>query len=147
MPLSPRKSILSSITKMNTPLAATTNGVTIEVDTQYEARFSHRMPDPKWVFSYRIKIMNNSPHTLQLIRRYWEITDSVYGREIVMGEGVVGQQPILEPGQSHTYTSACHLNTPFGRMRGYYEMEKTRNGSFIKVEIPEFTLEGPSMLN
>lgn len=126
---------------------ATTHGVTIEVHTQFEARFSLKQPDPRYIFSYRIQIVNNSEFTLQLMRRHWNITDGFYGRQIVEGDGVIGQQPILEPGESYVYTSACHLRAAIGRMVGWYEMERHRDGAIVRVQIPEFVLSAPNLLN
>lgn len=131
---------------MTTPIA-TTHGVTIEVLAQFESRFSLRQPDPRYIFSYRIRITNQSDVTLQLMRRHWKITDSVYGIQHVHGDGVIGQQPILEPGESYTYTSACHLRSAIGSMVGTYDMERQRDGALVQVQIPEFILMAPNLLN
>lgn len=132
---------------MIAPVTATTNGVSVEVMTSYDPRYSHKGGERRWVFLYRVRIINKSDHTVQLLRRHWEICDSIYGKEVVHGDGVVGQQPVLEPGQSYSYTSACPLISPLGSMKGYYEMEKHISGAIIKVEIPEFTLMAPELMN
>ena len=75
-----------------------------------------------------------------MLRRRWEIFDAAESRKIVEGEGVVGQQPILEPGESHTYVSGCNLKSGIGKMRGSFVLEKLRNGELLEVEIPEFQL-------
>ncbi len=79
-------------------------------------------------------------HTVQLLRRRWEIFDATETRKIVEGEGVVGQQPILEPGEYHTYVSGYNLKSGMGKMKGTFTLEKLMNGKFLEVAIPEFQL-------
>jgi ApaG protein len=95
-----------------------------------------------FVWAYRINIRNKGAETVQLINRHWRITDK-YGRlQEVKGPGVVGEQPVLKPGESYDYTSGCPLETPSGIMAGTYEMT-TPDGQRFSVEIPAFSLDSP----
>ena len=98
-------------------------------------------------FAYKIIIENNSEFTVKLLRRHWYIYDSNAVVREVEGEGVVGQQPVLEPGESHEYVSGCNLKTGIGKMRGTYTMERLVDGSLFTVNIPEFVLIVPYKLN
>src|SRR5690606_15765146 len=93
-----------------------------------------------YVFTYKAAIENHSNLTVQLIRRKWEIFDAGQTFKLVEGEGVVGQQPVLEPGDVHRYVSGCNLRSGLGKMRGSYFMEKLIDGKLIEVKIPEFQL-------
>ena len=95
-----------------------------------------------YVWAYKITINNNGKETVQLKNRYWKITDSSGNSREVSGSGVVGEQPILKPGEKYEYTSGAPLNTPSGFMNGYYEMSK-KDGSNFEVEIPLFSLDSP----
>ena len=95
-----------------------------------------------WVWSYSILIENNRKETVQLIDRYWKITDEKGHIQEVKGEGVVGEQPILNPGEKFEYTSGTPLSTPSGFMGGYYEMETTE-GKIFEAIIPQFSLDSP----
>lgn len=97
---------------------------------------------PHYVWAYHINIQNQSVETLQLLRRFWRIVDATGYVEEVEGEGVVGEMPILAPGESYQYTSGVPLNTPSGIMGGYYEME-TQDERTIKILIPTFVLNSP----
>ena len=96
----------------------------------------------KWFFLYTIQITNEGSETVQLISRHWTITDGDNNIEEVRGPGVVGQQPTLDPGESFEYTSGCPLQTPFGTMRGTYQMV-TASGEEFDVEVAAFTLSEP----
>ena len=100
-----------------------------------------------FLFSYRITIENKSEYTVQLISRHWEIFDSSSEHSEVDGEGVVGEQPILEPGEIFEYESACSLTTDMGKMCGTYLMERKIDKARFKVIIPEFELITPQRLN
>jgi ApaG protein len=100
----------------------------------------------KYVFTYQIEIENRSHRTVKLLSRHWWITDARQNVHEVEGEGVVGQQPVIEPGQVFTYSSWCVLATPSGWMRGTYSMVTT-HGESIEVPIPAFGLAIPSALN
>ena len=120
---------------------AKTRGVRVSVQSEYAPDRS-RPADNQWFFLYTITITNESQDTVQLLSRHWIITDGSGHVEEVRGPGVVGQQPILEPGQSFTYTSGCPLGTPFGKMEGTYQMV-SKTGEFFDVTIAPFTLSEP----
>lgn len=120
-------------------VTAITEGIKVIVEVTYQAEFSSPHQH-HYVFTYKVKIENNSAHTVQLMRRKWEIYDSGEAMKIVEGNGVVGQQPILEPGNAHQYVSGCNLKSGLGKMKGYYFMEKVLDGKIIEVAIPEFQL-------
>ncbi|MEQ9326322.1 MAG: Co2+/Mg2+ efflux protein ApaG, partial [Rhodospirillales bacterium] len=96
----------------------------------------------RFVWAYQIRIENQSPETVQLLTRHWRITDAQGRVQEVRGDGVVGEQPILEPGQTFEYTSGCPLATPSGFMVGTYEM-KAENGERFDIDIPAFSLDSP----
>lgn len=100
-----------------------------------------------FVFSYRITIQNQNDFSIRLTRRHWYIFDSAISYREVEGEGVVGQQPLIKPGDSYSYTSSCDLFSSKGEMYGYYTMEKPESGALFHVEIPRFRMEVPYSLN
>ena len=101
------------------------------------------VPDEsRYVWAYRIVIENNSGSTVQLQSRYWRITDQNGRVEEVRGPGVVGEQPILNPGDSYTYSSGCPLTTPSGTMVGRYQM-RGEDGRDFEIDIPAFSLDIP----
>jgi len=123
-----------------------TKGIEVSVETEYQPEYS----SPRqyhFVFTYRITIKNKSEYTIQLMRRHWHIHDSAFKNREVEGEGVVGQQPVLEPGQTHQYVSGCNLKSGLGKMYGTYLMERVLDGRRFKVNIPEFTMTAPYRLN
>jgi ApaG protein len=123
-----------------------TSGVKVSVETFYVAEQS--LPRAKkFVFAYRIFIENRSEHTIQLLRRHWFIFDSCGEVSEVEGEGVVGEQPVIAPGDSYRYTSGCHLRSEAGSMKGFYTMHRTDGGKRFKVIIPEFQMIVPYRLN
>ena len=104
---------------------------------------SHSSPaHGQYVWAYRVTIENRGTETLQLLSRHWMITNAHGEFSEVKGPGVIGQQPILRPGESHTYTSGTQLNTPSGMMGGSYQME-TAAGEQFDIEIPTFSLHLP----
>lgn len=123
-----------------------TNGVKVSVMTEYLPDYSSPIQQ-HYVFTYRISIENCSEYTVQLLRRHWFIHDANNTVREVEGEGVVGQQPILEPGESHEYVSGCNLKSGLGKMYGHYTMERVVDGKHFKVNIPEFTMVVPFKLN
>lgn len=123
-----------------------TDGVRVSVVTQYQEDYSSPLQD-HFVFTYRVTIENCSAYTVQLLRRHWFIFDSNAVNKEVEGEGVIGQQPILEPGETHEYVSGCNLNTGIGKMEGTYLMERVVDGKQFKAIIPEFVLIVPFLLN
>jgi ApaG protein len=117
---------------------ATTRGVRVSVVSEYAPDRS-QPAQHQWFFLYTITIANESHETVQLLSRHWIITDSDGHIEEVKGEGVIGQQPVLGPGESFTYTSGCRIRTQFGRMEGTYQMIAAPSGLF-DVKIAPFTL-------
>lgn len=120
-------------------VSAITQGIQVSVETTYQPDFSNPQQH-HYVFTYKVRIENKSSHTVQLLRRRWEIYDATESRKIVEGDGVVGQQPILEPGESHTYVSGCNLKSGIGKMRGSFTLEKLMDGKLLEIVIPEFQL-------
>jgi ApaG protein len=118
---------------------AVDNRFIVSVDTTHLPEFELN-PPYKHFFSYQITIKNTSNQTAQLVSRYWDIVDGIGQKETVNGLGVVGQQPIIEPGNSFTYTSGCPLISSMGKMSGYYIFLNLENQSTFKVEIPSFEL-------
>jgi ApaG protein len=124
----------------------TTQGVTVTVTTNYLPDYSSPSQE-HFAFAYRIDIRNNSGYTVKLLRRHWFISDANGTVREVEGEGVVGRQPVLEPGESHQYMSGCNLKSGMGKMQGTYLMERLGNGDNFQVNIPEFTLMVPYRMN
>ncbi|MBB6003190.1 MULTISPECIES: Co2+/Mg2+ efflux protein ApaG [Arcicella] len=127
-------------------VSAITNGVKVSVLTHFQPEYSNPFQG-NFVFSYHIKIHNGSDYTVKLLRRHWYIHDANGLVREVEGEGVVGQQPTLEPGQTYEYTSGCNLNTSLGKMAGTYQMERIFDGKFFNVVIPDFTMVAPFRMN
>lgn len=123
-----------------------TEGIKVSVETEYQADYSSPSQH-HFVFTYRVTIENGSEHTIQLLRRHWFIHDANNSVREVEGQGVVGQQPVLEPGQTHHYVSGCNLRSGMGKMYGTYLMERILDGNRFKVAIPEFTMVVPFKLN
>lgn len=99
----------------------------------------------KFVWSYEITIANNSDEVIQLLNRYWRITDMTGKIEDVHGAGVVGLQPLIKPSKRFSYTSYCQLISPQGTMEGYYEVQNIDEERF-RIEIPKFILSAPSAI-
>lgn len=119
----------------------TTQEIKISVDTTFVEEQSE--PDDfHFVWAYHIRIENEGGETVQLLRRHWHITDSQGRVHEVRGDGVVGEQPVLEPGEAFEYTSGTPLSTPSGFMVGSYQMV-TREGNHFSVPIPAFSLDSP----
>lgn len=123
----------------------TTRGVRVVVRSEYVPERSSPA-DAQYFFAYRIRISNAGEDTVQLLSRHWVITDGAGQVEHVRGPGVVGEQPVLEPGESFEYTSFCPLPTPIGSMHGSYQMV-TAGGSTFDAEIAPFSLAVPTALN
>jgi ApaG protein len=123
----------------------TTRGVRVRVTSVYIPERSSP-PESEFFFAYRVRISNEGTETVQLISRHWIITDSVGRVEEVKGPGVVGEQPVLGPGETFEYTSFCPLKTPIGSMHGTYQMV-TANGDRFDAEIAPFSLAVPTALN
>ncbi|HET6522170.1 MAG TPA: Co2+/Mg2+ efflux protein ApaG [Geminicoccaceae bacterium] len=97
----------------------------------------------RYVFGYRVRIENRGGETVQLLRRHWQITDSLGRMVEVRGDGVVGEQPVLSPGESFEYISGTPLGTPSGMMVGSYQMVATTTGETFAAAIPAFSLDVP----
>ena len=111
---------------------ALTRGIRVHVESEYSPERS-QLAQNQWFFVYTITISNEGPETVQLLTRHWMITDGTGRIEEVRGPGVVGKQPTLSPGESFTYSSGCHLTSPFGVMEGTYQMV-TDEGDAFDVE-------------
>ncbi|WP_458095917.1 Co2+/Mg2+ efflux protein ApaG [Roseomonas sp. WA12] len=121
---------------------AVTRGLRVTVRTFYLADQSD--PDEgRHVWAYRVRIQNEGRATVQLLKRSWHITDGLGRSQHVHGDGVVGEQPVLEPGEAFEYTSGTPLATPSGFMRGAYHMVVTETGEMFDAEIPAFSLDSP----
>jgi len=120
---------------------AVTHGIRVRVEAEYSPERSSP-PSQHWFFLYTVTISNEGDATVQLMTRHWVITDGNNHVEEVKGPGVVGEQPVLGPGESFTYTSGCPLPTPYGMMEGTYQMV-TRGGDPFDARIAPFTLSEP----
>ncbi|MBC8258185.1 MAG: Co2+/Mg2+ efflux protein ApaG [SAR324 cluster bacterium] len=124
---------------------AVTEGVQVQVEAFYLDE--HSVPeDEHYVFAYRIRLKNLSSRKVQLLSRHWIITDSNGDTNEVRGEGVVGEQPILEPNEEYQYTSGSQLKSAMGTMQGSYQMITTEGEEF-EITIPCFTLAVPGVIN
>ena len=124
---------------------AITESIRVEVLSRYSAENSRPLED-NWVFQYTVRITNQGPETVQLISRHWIITDGSQNSEEVRGPGVVGEQPVLAPGESFQYSSWCPLKTPTGNMRGTYQMARA-SGDQFDIEIAPFALKARYAVN
>ena len=122
--------------------AAITEGITVRVAVNFLPEQS-RIEAGKWFWVYHIRIENDSGQTVQLLSRHWRITDARGAVNIVDGEGVVGEQPVLGVGESHDYVSGCPLTTPQGSMEGHYTFRR-EDGSELRAAIPFFPLAAPA---
>jgi ApaG protein len=119
-----------------------TAGLVVRVEPQFLPEES--APDEnRFVWSYTIEIENRSPASVQLLSRYWQITDENGHTQEVRGSGVIGQQPVIEPGESFRYTSAAPLAAPSGVMLGAYSMQRVENGEAFDIAVPAFALDSP----
>lgn len=121
-----------------TPYTATTDEITIKVNPVYLEAQSDFM-ERKFVFAYFIRIENHGAEVVQLLRRHWFINHDGGRVEEVEGEGVVGKQPVIKPGEVHEYNSFCVLDTFEGTMEGTYLMQRA-NGEYFRATIPKFVL-------
>lgn len=97
----------------------------------------------RYLWSYEITVTNESDHIIQLLNRYWRITEMTGHVEEVRGPGVVGLQPIIKPGKKFTYSSFCQLSTPQGTMEGHFEMQ-TLDEDMFQAQVPKFVLASPT---
>ena len=101
----------------------------------------------RWLFAYAVTVTNHGPAAVQLLNRHWIITNGEGATDEVRGPGVVGLQPVIEPGEAFSYTSGCPLDTPVGTMHGEYEMQVLATGEQFKAKIAPFRLAVPGALN
>jgi ApaG protein len=116
---------------------AVTNSIRVEVLSRHSPENSRQ---GEWIFEYTVRITNQGNDTVQLISRHWIITDALEHTEEVRGPGVIGEQPVLAPGESFKYSSWCPLKTPTGLMRGTYQMVRA-GGERFDIEIAPFGLK------
>ena len=121
---------------------AITAGITVRVSVNFMAEQS-RVEAGRWFWVYHIRIENGRDEKVQLRTRHWRISDAHGMVNIVDGEGVVGETPVLVPGQSHDYVSGCELTTHLGAMEGHYTFAHD-DGTLFEVAIPHFNLEAPA---
>lgn len=119
----------------------TTKAITVTVKPIYLEDQSSPA-DNHYVWAYKVRIENHGDTTVQLMRRHWKITDAMGRQQEVQGSGVVGEQPVLHPGDVYEYTSGTPLTTPSGIMVGTYQMS-TESGEKLDVAIPAFSLDSP----
>lgn len=124
---------------------ATTKGIRIRVQSRYIPERSEP-EQSQWFFAYHVQIVNEGTETAQLVSRHWVITDANGKIEEVKGPGVIGKQPVLQPGDAFEYTSFCPLPTSFGTMHGTYQMV-TPGGARFDAEIAPFSLAEPHAIN
>ncbi len=120
-----------------------------DININVEAVYIEEQSDPeteRYVFSYTITIQNNGTNTAKLLSRHWIITDADNNTQEVRGDGVVGEQPQIRPGEGFEYTSGTILDTPVGSMQGSYQMQ-SESGEHFDAQIPIFTLSIPMILN
>lgn len=127
-----------------------TSGVKISVTPTYRPDLSN-VEERRFIFNYRIEMVNTNPFPVQLKTRFWHIFDSLdYNRE-VSGAGVIGEQPILQPGEYYEYSSGCDLHSEYGFMKGHYNFVQLDNYNKpiknLKVTVPKFELIVPYMMN
>lgn len=123
------------------PHSATTRDVTVRVSVSFLPEQSD-LPRGRWFWAYHIRLENHGDQAVQLLYRHWEITDGRGVKHEVRGEGVVGEQPVIEPGASYDYVSGCPLETPTGAMEGSYRMVG-EDGISFDAAIPRFPLIAP----
>jgi len=124
---------------------AITRGIRVTVESEFRQDDSEPT-EQVYIFAYHVRISNHSQEAVQLLNRHWIITDADGHQEEVRGPGVVGQQPLIHPGETFTYSSFCPLRTPVGSMQGSYQMVTTEEKMFDAV-IPPFTLAMPGALH
>jgi ApaG protein len=122
---------------------AVTGGIRVSVRSEFRPDRSER---GKFLFTYTVRVTNEGEGAAQLLTRHWIILDAAGERHDVVGDGVVGKQPLLQPGESFEYTSFCPLPSPIGSMHGSYQMVTAQGGAF-DAEIAPFSLAMPHALN
>ena len=123
-----------------------TEGVKVSVESFYQPDYSNPV-NGEYMFAYRVTIENNNPHPVKLLRRHWYIFDSNAAQREVEGEGVVGVQPQINPGEQYQYISGCNLRTEMGKMHGTYLMQNLADKQEFEVNIPVFHMIVPFKMN
>ena len=137
---------MPDLSSVSAPMSeAVTNDIRVEVMSRFSSENSHPLQD-EWVFQYTVRITNQGTETVQLLSRHWIITDALDHIEEVRGPGVIGEQPVLAPGQSFKYSSWCPLKTPMGMMHGAYQMARA-DGTQFDVAIAPFALKARYTVN
>jgi|SRR5690625_1225603 len=124
---------------MNEQISA---GVTISVETFYQPEYSNPL-NGEFMFAYRIEIENNNQFPIKLLRRRWHIIDADGSRREMEGKGVVGMQPVIQPGENYRYISGVNLRTEIGKMYGAFCMQNQQNKHRFDAAIPEFVMVVP----
>jgi ApaG protein len=127
---------------MSDDYTETTRSIRVSVRSFYLADQS-RPDESHYVWAYRVRIENLGGETVQLLSRTWRIVDSQGRVQTVRGEGVIGQQPVLDPGETFEYTSGTPLDTPSGFMSGQYHMTMPGSGESFDIAVPAFSLDSP----
>lgn len=125
---------------------AVTENIKVSIKARYEEVYSDPDRD-KYAFSYDVEIVNDSPYAIQLLSRHWVILDTNLEKREVKGEGVVGETPVMQPGESHRYQSWCPLSTDIGVMYGFYNFIRLSDRHEFKVRIPLFQMVADYRLN
>ena len=120
--------------------------IKVSVESFYQQDYSKPL-DNEYFFAYRVTVYNGSHYAVKLLRRHWFISDSNSITREVEGEGVIGKQPVLQPGQSYQYVSGCNLKTEVGKMNGTYLMERLNDRRQFYINIPVFRMTAPQKLN
>ena len=123
-----------------------TEGIKVSVETTFEGTF-YKDYKMQYAFGYTVTIENEGKDVVQLRSRHWRISDALNNLEIVEGDGVIGKKPVIQPGEKHVYSSGCLLLSPFGSMKGYYNMINFTSTKKFRVVIPSFKLSEPSAMN
>jgi len=121
-------------------------GVKVTVEAYYQQEHSNPLEED-FMFAYRITLENNNSFPVQLLRRHWYIFDSGSESREVEGEGVVGVQPVIYPGEYYRYISGCSLKSDMGKMHGVYFMENKNNRSSFLIHVPAFEMVAPFKMN
>ncbi len=121
-------------------------GIKVSVETFYQPEYSNPA-ESEFMFAYRITIQNSNAYAVKLLRRHWYIYDATGSLREVEGEGVVGVQPQINPGEEYQYISGCNLRTEMGKMYGTYLMENPNSGKQFDVTIPAFEMTVPFKMN
>ena len=121
---------------------AITDGIAVRVSASFLPEQS-QVEAGRWFWAYHVRIENHGEDSVQLLTRHWRISDANGRVSLVNGDGVVGEQPLLAPGQSHDYVSGCPLETSYGSMEGHYTFRRN-DGALLNAAIPFFPLEAPA---